>query len=89
MPEAYLIWNGIVLLLYGLDKWKAVRGRWRISEKLLLLCAFVMGALGAGLGMLLFRHKTRKTKFRVLIPLALLINAAAIVGWLYLSGRIL
>lgn len=50
----------MVFTLYGVDKWKAKRQKWRISEMTLLGMAFVFGAAGAFAGMLLFHHKTRK-----------------------------
>ena len=70
-------------LLYGIDKRRARRDKWRISEKTLLLCALCMGALGALAGMKVFRHKTRHLKFKLLVPLCLVINAAVIfaIGW--------
>ena len=67
------IFNLFTFLLYGIDKRKAVHHRWRIPERVLILCAFLGGAAGALLGMLLFHHKTRKWKFRILVPLALLL----------------
>ena len=66
----------MVFTLYGVDKWKAKRQKWRISEMTLLGMAFVFGAAGAFTGMLLFHHKTRKWKFRILVPLFLLLQAA-------------
>ena len=74
----YFIWNIIVLLLYGVDKLKAKKGSWRISEKALLLCAFFMGGAGALIGMELFRHKTKHTSFKILVPLFFIINIAAL-----------
>lgn len=68
------IWNVAVLLLYAVDKQRAVKGKGRISERCLILCAFLFGSVGAWLGMSLFRHKTKKWKFRILVPLALLTN---------------
>lgn len=53
---------------YGIDKWKARRGRWRISERTLLLLALFLGAPGAALAMGIFRHKTRHWRFRLLVP---------------------
>ncbi len=73
------IWNTFVFVLYGIDKYKAVKNRWRISEKLLLTCAFLMGSFGAVFGMKIFRHKTRKPLFRIGIPFAIFINCAVIV----------
>lgn len=49
---------------YGEDKKKAVHGEWRTPESQLLLWS-VLGAFGAMLGMLCFRHKTKKRFFRV------------------------
>ena len=70
----FLLWNLIVFLLYGCDKKRAMADEWRISEKALLLCAFLLGGFGAGLGMCVFRHKTKHWKFRILIPLAIVFN---------------
>ena len=79
----FMGWNGIVCLLYGIDKYKAIKNQWRISEKLLIGLAFLMGGLGAFFGMLLFRHKTKQLKFKILVPLALLLNGVIAVGWYY------
>ena len=68
------LWNIITFALYGADKLKARRKEWRISEATLILCAFLMGGAGALLGMLVFRHKTKHLKFRLLIPIAVIIN---------------
>ena len=72
----YTVINFIVFLLYGIDKAKARRGSWRISEAALLLAA-VFGAPGALLGMIVFHHKTRKMKFRVVVPLILVLELTA------------
>ena len=72
----WAVWNVMVFTLYGVDKWKAKRQKWRISEMTLLGMAFVFGASGAFAGMLLFHHKTRKWNFRILVPLFLLLQAA-------------
>lgn len=53
---------------YGLDKWKAKSGAWRIPERTLLLTALAGGSVGALAGMLLFHHKTRKPKFMIGVP---------------------
>ena len=62
--------NVIAFILYGADKAKAKRGAWRIPEAVLIGIAFLGGAAGAWLGMILFRHKTRHMKFRILVPVA-------------------
>ena len=69
-----------MFFLYGIDKWKASRNKWRISEKTLVLSAFLFGGIGAFFGMKLFRHKTKRTKFKVLLPVAILFNIAIIIG---------
>ena len=71
-------WNLAVFALYGIDKWRAMNRKWRISEGTLLISAFFMGGIGAFLGMHIFRHKTRKTVFVTLVPVAILINLAII-----------
>ncbi len=69
-----LLWNSIVFLIYGIDKLKAIKKSQRVSELTLLTCAFLLGGIGAALGMIVFNHKTSKIKFRVLIPLFLVSN---------------
>lgn len=56
--------NIVVLVLYGIDKYKAVAGKWRISEKTLILCGLV-APFGAVIGMQAFHHKTRKPLFKL------------------------
>ena len=71
----YLILINIVTcLLFGLDKRRAVRGQWRIRERTLLLLAAAGGAAGGWAGMYLFRHKTKKARFFVGIPLMLAVQ---------------
>lgn len=79
-----LIINVVALIAYAIDKFKAQHNRWRIPEATLIIMAFLGGALGAFLGMYLFRHKTMHWKFRILIPLALVLWIAAIV-FLYMN----
>ena len=78
MLNYLIIWNVIVFLTYGIDKLKAIKNGWRISEKALLMLAFWMGGVGAYLGMQTFRHKTKKLKFNILVPLAVIFNMAII-----------
>ncbi|MBR4029949.1 MAG: DUF1294 domain-containing protein [Clostridia bacterium] len=67
-------YNIVVALIYGIDKLCAKRGAWRISERALLLFAFLLGGVGSCLGMIWFNHKTAKPKFRFLVPIALILN---------------
>lgn len=61
--------NIIAFVVYGIDKKRAVKGRWRVPEKTLFTLAILGGSLGAYLGMKKWRHKTMKHKFRWGIPL--------------------
>ncbi|MGM9614446.1 MAG: DUF1294 domain-containing protein [Oscillospiraceae bacterium] len=63
--------NLAAFALYGLDKYRAKRGRWRIPEATLILIAVIGGSIGALGGMYLFRHKTRKPRFSVGVPVIL------------------
>ena len=60
-----LVWNIVVLLVYGLDKHKAIQHKRRISEKALLLQTLTFGGIGAFLGGKLFRHKINKWYFKL------------------------
>lgn len=67
--SVYLLLINIVgFSLMGIDKKRAVRGAWRISEASLFLSALLGGALGCTLGMHYFHHKTRHWYFRYGMP---------------------
>lgn len=55
--------SAITFFTYGIDKWKAKRHAWRISEKLLLILSLLGGVIGAIIAMQLFHHKTTKWYF--------------------------
>ena len=67
--------NILTFLVFGIDKWKARRGKWRIPEATLIGMSIAGGSIGALLGMYLFRHKTQKRKFTLGIPAILLVQA--------------
>ena len=73
-----LIINIFTFFLFWTDKKKAQAHRWRISELTLILFSFLGGSLGALLGMYLFRHKTKKLKFLILVPVSLVFDIIAI-----------
>ena len=56
--------NILTFLVYGIDKSKAKRKAWRISECTLLRLAVIGGSVGALFSMRLFHHKTLHKKFR-------------------------
>ena len=66
-------------LLYGIDKYKAKKGRWRISEATLLLMAVIGGSIGAWAGMRLWHHKTMHKKFKYGIPIIIILQVALAV----------
>ncbi|UAL07036.1 MAG: DUF1294 domain-containing protein [Candidatus Methanogranum gryphiswaldense] len=68
----YLVICMIAFALYGIDKRRAIKDQWRISEATLLTVSF-FGAIGAVAGMKTFRHKTQKLKFKV-VYLFLVLN---------------
>ena len=70
--------NLLAFLLMGLDKRRAKKDKWRISEKTLFLVTALFGGLGGTLGMFLFHHKTKHWYFRFFFPLFLLLQTAAI-----------
>ncbi|MCL2853166.1 MAG: DUF1294 domain-containing protein [Defluviitaleaceae bacterium] len=74
-----VVWNVVTFLLYGMDKRRAKNNEWRISEAMLIAYAFLMGGVGSLLGMSVFRHKTKHLKFKVLIPLAAIMNVGVVV----------
>lgn len=81
----YLVFiNVLTFLLYGIDKWKAKRSRWRIPESVLLGLAAVGGSVGAWLGMRVWRHKTQHKKFRYGVP-AILLAQIVLLVWVVVN----
>ena len=66
--------NAVGFLLMLADKWKAVKNRWRIPEKVLLGVGILGGSIGCILGMRLFRHKTLHPMFSIGLPLILAVQ---------------
>ena len=85
MTEALLYYliaiNVVTFLVYGIDKWKAKQGSWRISEATLLILAVIGGSIGALLCMKVWRHKTQHKKFKYGLPLILIIQII-LIGYL-------
>ena len=83
VPLYLLLINAAAFAIMCLDKHYAKTGHWRIPEATLLAAAALGGSLGALLGMQLARHKTRKWKFRILVPLFLCLHLA-LAAWIFL-----
>ena len=71
--------NIVTFLLYGIDKYKAKKSKWRISEATLLTMAAIGGSIGAWAGMRLWHHKTMHKKFKYGIPVIIILQVALAV----------
>lgn len=77
-----LLINAVGFVFMLVDKRRAQKNLWRISESTLLTVAILGGSIGSYAGMKVFRHKTRKPKFSIGIPVIILLQA---VVWAVLS----
>ena len=71
--------NVITFVVYGIDKLKAKKGKWRVPETTLLLLAIVGGSVGAWCGVKVWHHKTMHAKFKYGIPLIMAMQAGLLV----------
>ena len=71
--------NIATFFLYGIDKYKAKKNQWRISEATLLTMASIGGSIGAWAGMRLWHHKTMHKKFKYGIPVIIMMQIALAV----------
>ena len=69
MKQALYVWIGLMSLItfvtFGVDKRRAVRHQYRISENALFIISIIGGGIGGWLGMKMFHHKTQKPKFLI------------------------
>lgn len=69
----YLLAVNIISALVTMsDKYRAVKGKWRVKESTLFLLAFLGGALFEYLTMLVIRHKTKHRKFMICLPIIII-----------------
>ncbi|MBQ9888857.1 MAG: DUF1294 domain-containing protein [Bacteroidales bacterium] len=66
--------NLLTFIIFGVDKRKARKRKWRISEETLIWLSIIGGSIGALVGMSFSRHKTQKRKFILGIPAILLVQ---------------
>jgi len=81
------VMNLVSFALMGIDKRRARRGVWRISERALFLTTACFGGLGGVLGMRVFHHKTQHWYFRVFFPVLLVLQLALLGIGFYFLGR--
>ncbi len=75
-----LVMSVVGFTMMGIDKSRAIKRQWRISEQTLIITSFLGGGIGSFLGMLVFHHKTKHTKFIILLP----ISAILVIGLIYI-----
>lgn len=75
--------NLLTFFIFGFDKWKAKRMKWRISETILLTLAAMGGSIGAWLGMKIWKHKTLHKKFKYGIPFIILLQISLCIYVFY------
>lgn len=73
--------NGVAFVLYGLDKYLAIKGFWRFRDSTLIAITIFGGTLGAVAGQRFFRHKTKK--YKLLMPLVLTVHVGIIVAYAF------
>ena len=84
--QVYMLVLGTVLIMNILgylsmwsDKRRAIRGKYRISEKTLFIIAILGGSIGSILGMQKFRHKTKHWYFKYGMPFVLIVQIVLVV----------
>ncbi len=88
MPPV-LLWylfsiNIFTFCIAAIDKWCAVKNKWRVPEKTLFALTWFGGSVGLLLAMYLVRHKTQKPRFRYGVPAILLLQIAVSLVLQYL-----
>lgn len=81
------VMNAVGFLMFGYDKRCAVGHKWRVPEKTLFLIALLGGSVGSYAGMSVFRHKTRRRKFCIGIPVIILLQCAGVLWIIFLSAE--
>jgi len=79
---AYAVMSAVTFIVYFLDKARAIRGRWRVSEWTLHLLELCFGWPGALVAQRFFRHKLYQRHYMVVFWLIVLVHAA-FWGWYF------
>lgn len=81
----FLAVNLVAFIMFGIDKSRSKRAKWRIPEATLIAYALFGGSAGCYLGMKLFRHKTLKPLFYIGIPSIFVIHMLIVLWLIFLS----
>lgn len=76
-----IVINIITFIIFGLDKYYAVKNKFRVSEATLFCLCIIGGSFLGYMGMKVFRHKTKKLYFRIGVPLIMILEAILIIKW--------
>lgn len=74
-----IIINIVTFFIYGIDKYKAKKSQWRVSEKILITLAILGGSIGAWIGIKIWHHKTKHQKFKLGIPIIIVIQICLLI----------
>ena len=74
-----LVLNLFGFIQFGVDKNRAQKGQWRVSEASLFATALLGGSIGCIVGMKVFHHKTKHKSFVIGMPMILLLQIAAVI----------
>lgn len=85
LTTIFILINILACFMMMLDKSYAVKNKWRLSESFLLSFSIVGGGIGLIMGMVIFRHKLSKLKFRIIAPLSICIYTAAIFYFIWIE----
>ena len=75
--------NALTLLIMGFDKRQASSMKQRVSEKTILFLCLLFGSFGVYIGVLLFRHKTKKKRFVYGLPPLMLLQSVVIIYYVF------
>lgn len=74
-----LIINIITFIMFAIDKIKALLGRWRVREVMLLALGLIGGSIGGLLAMDIFNHKVKSEYFIIGFPIILVTHLIILV----------
>ena len=80
-----IIINVIGFFIMFIDKRKAEKGNWRIPENTLFSIAILGGGIGTIAGMYTFRHKTKKLRFTIGLPVITILEAIGIIYYIFIN----